>query len=178
MKRLMVDIETLDSSGTAAVIAIGACVFDLEGLHEDFSVTIDVEAAKAYGSTSKFTLEWWSTQSEEVRARMFSGTESPNDAVKKFIAFIRRNPVREVWANAPTFDCVILQNLFRQLSQRCPWGFRDERCVRTVYAIGRQLGVDYSLGYSEKGAHDAVVDARNQARAVSIVLRRLDGKLL
>ena len=174
----MVDIETLDVSGTAAVIAIGACVFDLEGLHEEFSATIDVDSAKRYGTTSESVLQWWSTQSEEVRNRMFSGTESPDEAVRKFIAFIRRNPVREVWANAPTFDCVILNNLFRQLGQRCPWSFREERCVRTVYAIGQQLGIDYGAGYSESGAHDAVVDARNQARAVLIVLRLLGGKLL
>ena len=45
--------------------------------------------------------------------------------------------------------------------------------MRTIYAVGRELGIDYGAGYSEKGAHDAVVDARNQARAVAIVLREL-----
>jgi len=41
----------------------------------------------------------------------------------------------------------------------------------------RRLMIDLetmdSAGYSERGAHDAVVDARNQARAVAIVLRSL-----
>ena len=177
-RRLMVDIETLDSSGTAAIIAIGACVFDLERIYDSFSTTIDKDLAQVYGTVSQRTMDWWGTQNEEVRDRMFSGVTRPVDAATGFAAFVRRNGVHEVWANSPTFDCVILQNLFRQVEVKTPWPFRDERCVRTVYAIGREMGIDYSEGYSEKGAHDAVIDARNQARAVSIVLRRIYGKLL
>ena len=175
MRRLMIDIETMDSASTAAVIAIGACVFDETGVLDEpsFSAVINPELAKAYGTVSDATMAWWFQQDADVRTRMFNGDASPNDVAKDFAAFVRAARLDEVWANAPTFDCVILRHLFSQLSLKTPWPFRDERCVRTVYAVGKQLGIDYSAGYSETGAHDAVVDARNQARAVAIVLRAL-----
>ena len=174
MRRLMLDLETLDSATTAAVIAIGACIFDERGqIFGEFDARIAVDLAKAYGTTSDRTMGWWEMQDADVRTRMFSGTASPNDVAKDFCVFVAKARVYEVWANAPTFDCVIIQHLLRQLGLRTPWAFRDERCVRTIYAVGRELGIDYGAGYSEKGAHDAVVDARNQARAVAIVLREL-----
>ena len=173
MRRLMIDLEAMDSAGTAAVIAIGACIWEGDEIVGNFSATIDPELAKAYGTVSEATMAWWATQDPAVRERMFAGTASPNDVAKDFCKFVNLSRVDEVWANAPTFDCVILRHLFAQLSLRCPWHYRDERCVRTAYAVARELCIDYSAGYSERGAHDAVVDARNQARAVAIVLRSL-----
>jgi hypothetical protein len=168
----MIDIETIDSAPKAAVIAIGACVFTADGVQTgDFSVVVNAELAKAYGTVGEQTMAWWATQDAGVRERMFSGLLSPYDAAKAFCNYVRESHVDEVWANSPTFDCVILRHLFAQLGMRAPWHFRDERCVRTVYAVGRELGVDFNAGYSEQGAHDAVVDARNQARAVGIILK-------
>lgn len=173
MRKLMIDIETLDSSTTAAVIAIGACVFDEETIHSDFEVLISADEAAKIGTSSLRTLAWWRSQDPAVMERMFSGTTSPKDAVVQLCEFIHDARVDEVWANSPTFDCAILQHLFRQVGVKCPWPFRAERCVRTAYAIARWIGIDYSAGYTEKNAHDARSDARNQARAVGIILKAL-----
>jgi inhibitor of KinA sporulation pathway (predicted exonuclease) len=180
MRRLMVDIETLDSSGTAAVIAIGACVFDFDDISYSFSMQIDPTAALQFGTVSDATMKWWGEQDEAVRERMFSGDTTPMDAAYAFAAFVKQHKVKEVWANSPTFDCVILRHLFKSVGVDVPWHYRDERCVRTLYALWRELqpaDTGINAAYSETGAHDAVIDARNQARAVSHVLLRLRGKL-
>lgn len=105
---------------------------------------------------------------------MFGGKEPAEDAAERLLEFFRAARAAEVWANSPTFDCVILRNWFDEFDMKAPWHYRQERCVRTIYAIANSLtGIDVGAGYSESGAHDANVDARNQARAVTIALRGL-----
>jgi hypothetical protein len=58
----MVDIETLDTQISAAIVSIGAVVFDPRGedYQETFSLTIDEKSNRWHGRTvSDATLEWW-----------------------------------------------------------------------------------------------------------------------
>jgi exodeoxyribonuclease VIII len=175
----MVDIETLSSSPRAAVIAIGACVFTLEQeIGSTYEALIHPERAMDVGESSPDTMDWWKRQDIDVRRKMFSGTKLPGTVAAEFAAWVREQRVKEVWANAPTFDCTILRHLFVQTIVPCPWGFRDERCVRTVFAEAKERGFNYSKGYSETNAHDALADARNQARAVILCKRAGQGGLL
>ena len=170
----MIDIETMATCNNAAIVAIGACAFDLEGLGEEFTALIDTASASAHGAVQRHTMEWWASQSEEVRDRMFGGKEPAEDAAERLLGFFKAARADEVWANSPTFDCVILRNWFDEFDMNAPWHYRQERCVRTIYAIANSLkGIDVGAGYSESGAHDANVDARNQARAVTIALKGL-----
>src|SRR5260221_426000 len=140
----MIDIETLDSSPTAAVIAIGACVFTDGLISDSVSVIIDAEAAQIYGTTSDAAMGWWAHQDPEVRQRMFAGKIAPRVAAAEFSVYVRAQRVDEVWANAPTFDLSILRHLYTRLGMRVPWHYRDERCVRTVYALAKELGINYA----------------------------------
>jgi 3' exoribonuclease, RNase T-like len=168
----MVDIETLSAGPRAAVIAIGAVVFSLDKeLGNTYEQLINPEFAMEAGESSPDTMEWWQRQDIDVRRRMFSGTMGPNEAAGKFAAWVREQRVREVWANSPSFDCIILRHLFAQTNVTCPWGFRDERCVRTVFAEAKERGFDYSKAYAGASAHDALSDAKAQAMAVILCKR-------
>lgn len=81
MKHVMLDLETLSSSSKAAVIQIGAVVFDLEELHSVFKATIGVADAKKYGEVSNDTLD-----------SAFSGTDSLAIALDKFTTFVNKVP--------------------------------------------------------------------------------------
>jgi exodeoxyribonuclease VIII len=165
----MVDIETISSKPDAAVLAIGACVFTLDTIGETFEVIIDAKRAVQYGREDQSTRDWWASQDPHVRARMFGGTVDPVDAAQRFAEFVKRERVREVWANAPTFDCIILRHFFERTGVACPWHFRDERCARTVMNEAKEYGLNYSRAYADAKAHDALSDAIAQAKAVQII---------
>lgn len=169
----MIDIETMATCNNAAIVAIGACVFDLTGIGEEFTAIIDTASASSHGAVQRQTMEWWATQSEEIRDRMFGGEEQAEDAAERLVKFFKAARADEVWANSPTFDCVILRNWFDEFDIKVPWHYRQERCVRTIYAVANNRGINVGAGYTESGAHDANVDARNQARAVTIALTGL-----
>ena len=67
MKDVMVDLETLGNTSTAAIIQIGACVFDTEGTGERFCATVSFESALQWGDPTASTLEWWMEQSDAAR---------------------------------------------------------------------------------------------------------------
>jgi DNA polymerase III epsilon subunit-like protein len=61
-RHVMVDLETLDTQISAAIVSIGAVVFDPRGedYQETFSLTIDEKSNRWHGRTvSDATLEWW-----------------------------------------------------------------------------------------------------------------------
>lgn len=169
MNRVMIDLEAIASGPRAGVIAIGACVFHDHGTGATFERLIDPKLAAEYGERDEATIEWWGRQNPDVRARMFSGTAHPVAAANEFAEWYRAQKAVEVWANAPSFDCVILQHLFAQTGVKCPWQFRHERCVRTVFAEAKEYGFDYSKAYEGTAKHDAVADCLAQARAVTLI---------
>ena len=172
-KHGMIDIETLSTSPTAAVIAIGAVAW-LEGRveqHETFEVLIDPSIA--VGTRDPRTLQWWDEQDPSVRGRMFSGKALTSEALVQLRNWYLRQGIEEVWANAPTFDLIILEASFRATGVEIPWMFRDTRCMRTLTRLAKRRGIDYQPAYENRMAHDALSDALAQARAVDLILSKL-----
>lgn len=175
MKHMMVDIETRSSRSNAAVVAIGAVVFDQTGLFyvPGFEVYISPRNAEIYGHVDPATEAWWATQNADVRAKVFSGTIDSYEAFARFIAFVQRFKPDTVWANAPQFDLVILRNLARSLDMQFPMHYRTERDCRTLFDLGRSLGVDLAPAYADAIKHDPLSDAICQAKAVLLCLDRI-----
>jgi hypothetical protein len=167
---LMLDIETLDNGPQSAVLAIGARVFTVEhGPSKGFEVFINQLAARDLGTTSQETMTWWSKQ--KTMEQVFSGKTAPATAVFMFKTFCEDQKVKYVWANAPSFDCVILRHLFKQVGIKFPFHYRDERCCRTLFALGRELNVDLAGAWEGKQAHLPGDDAAAQAIAASRILQ-------
>ena len=172
-KHGMIDIETLSTSPTAAVIAIGGVAW-FEGRveqYETFEVLID--PSKAVGTRDPRTLQWWDEQDPSVRDRMFSGKASTAEALVQLRNWYLRQGIEEVWANAPTFDLIILEASFRALDLEAPWFYRDTRCMRTLTRLAKRKGIDYQGAYQNRAAHDALSDALAQARVVDLILSKL-----
>ena len=158
---VMIDLETLDNVGTAAIVAIGACVFSGPKQGEKFYTAVDQTSSIALGlSVSLGTMEWWAKQTPQARAVF----DDP-DRLKILVAleafaqwlFPLGEDVR-VWGNGASFDNAILAHAYRKAGRELPWAFWNDRCYRTIAAgiseRREQLGTH----------HNALDDALSQAQ--------------
>ena len=164
---VMIDIETLGLEPGCAVLSIGAVEFGPDGLADTFERSISLESCEAAGLTiDAATLEWWLDQDESVQDVLVGG-DPLEEALEDFSDWF---PIgAKVWANAPSFDCSILEAAFEAVGMSEPWSFRDERCVRTLRSLPVAVDLD-----QEGNTHDALDDAIHQARIVSETLDRME----
>ena len=170
----MIDLETLSTKPTAAIIAIGAVMFTGNGVYAGFESYIKPELA--IGSIDDPTLEWWRQQDKDVFLSVFGGQAEPFQALSNLSEWIKLYKPEEVWANSPTFDCSILRNSYQRLELECPWHFTSERDFRTMTSLAKESKIDYSAGYKGIVKHNPLSDARHQAFALNIILNRLTWK--
>lgn len=171
---VMIDLETLDTKPTAAVLTIGAVKFDPFGddvknpQSDKLYLKVDIDSCDRLGlTTSQSTLDWWSQQSKEAQDEAFS-TENRipiHEAMNKLYKFCWG--AKRVWSHGAAFDTVICENIFARLEKLCPWNFWEVRCTRTLFDIGINPHRPPVL------AHHALEDAWNQAVGVQNVIRTL-----
>ncbi len=170
MKHVSLDIETMSSRPDAAVVGVGARVFDTAGLGKGFEAYISQSDASRIGMVSMDTMAWWAKQ--PAYSVVFGGKMDAATAAKKLSEFFEEHKPEYVWANGPQFDCVILRNWFAQVGLKCPWHYRAERDFRTIRHVGELLQVDTNNLY-DGTAHTPLDDATNQARVIGKVLESL-----
>ncbi|MBP2850546.1 3'-5' exonuclease [Dickeya oryzae] len=184
MNHVMIDLETLGKNKTAPVASIGAVFFEPETgeLGEKFYCRVDFENDMKNGAIPDGdTVKWWLKQSPEARAELVSDDAiSLWRAINKFEYWLTEVAddldALKVWANSPSFDCVILVSAFERAEVNVPWKYWNERDVRTIKEIGlsimdigRFLGTAETIGVK----HNALDDATNQAQMVSAVWRKI-----
>ena len=171
MSDIMLDLETLATSPDAVILTFGAIKFDPFDSSKEMSdgiyFRIDVDEQIALGRrVDQGTVDWWGTQSEEVREEALGETdrvsiEDFTKALNKFVVGATR-----IWAQGPVFDIVILENLYRQIGKPAPWQYYAIRDSRTLLK---------ALGDDRKGGallHNALADAVSQAEAVQSAVNR------
>jgi hypothetical protein len=169
----MIDIETMSRANNAAVISIGACTFDSNGIHDTFKVNIKPESAKAFGMRiDKDTIDWWMKQSVEVRNASLTRNVMADFGLKQFADWVKSHKPSKVWAQGVTFDMVILENAFISVKVDQPWKFYDVCDSRTLLEM---FGIRTTDLHAKAGSnhHDALDDAKIQAQAVVTVLNAL-----
>lgn len=165
MSHVMLDLETLSSANDAAVVAIGACLFDpySDGFIDKFYCAVDVESAMAHGSVAGSTLKWWLKQSDAARQQTFpeSGALELPGVLAWFSAWLRNKGTNvQVWGNGATFDNVVIRSAFKAARLDTPWSFRNDRCYRTL----KELPGAAAAKFERSGeAHNALDDAVTQA---------------
>lgn len=178
---LMVDIETWDVAPTAAVASIGACMFDptagpTQEISETFYCTISLASNQMNERTiSASTVEWWLGQSQEARDALLSNQVGLAKGLASFAEWFQHDTTyrpTHVWANSPSFDCVILQSAFESCRLLFPLGFWLTRDVRTAGEMGyenpKERKAVMTLFREQVGtAHNAKDDAIAQALFVA-----------
>lgn len=178
---LMIDLETMGTGPRGAIISIGAVFFDLATGKSwgTFEMPISLESSQLIGmEIHAKTVQWWLKQSPEAIEQWNTpravGIET---ALSEFIGWYGRNTRGErstrVWANAPTFDLAIMRSAFDLADMSTPWHWRQERCVRTLVSMAKDLGANPRSEPREGTAHKAIDDCMHQIRYCHLAWRAL-----
>lgn len=169
----MLDLETLATSPNSVILTFGAVKFNPFEIEQEFNTglyyRIDVDEQIAMGRhVDQGTVNWWGTQSEEVREEALGehdriSLDEFTKSLNKFVLGADR-----IWAQGPVFDIVILENLYRQLGKPTPWPYYTIRDSRTLLK---------ALGDSRKQGpmlHNALADCVSQAQAIQLAVAKFN----
>jgi 3' exoribonuclease, RNase T-like len=156
---VMIDIETLDTEPTAVVLSLGVAVFNDSRVTNTTSWTFKIQPQIDAGHTiSASTMKFWMDQDPDVRAEAFKEEYRSDKVNYLFNYFLKCHEVTEFWAYKPSFDYVILSNLWKGFE--VPWSkgrFLD------AYTLQRLTSIPIPRS---KGHHNALIDAVDQANYV------------
>lgn len=165
----MIDLETLGNTPDAVIVSIGGIKFDPNGLKmfDAFHFKLDVDQQTEAGRTiDESTIEWWGKQDPAVIEEALG--DGDRVAIPEFLDFLKKwcVGVDGFWSQGPTFDLVMLENMYRQNSKPYPWPFWKIRDSRTLFGImptdpRKQLDFE---------AHNALEDCKAQAKCVQYSL--------
>lgn len=180
---VMVDLETMGKKSDAPIVSIGAVIFNPETgfLGETFYKVVSLESAVSWGAEiDPSTVIWWMKQSSEARSEIANDNAIQlDDALLQFSEFVFENipggcETAQIWGNGATFDNTILRSSYERACLDCPWGYRNDRDVRTMVELGKAIGFDAKTSIPFEGErHNALADAQHQARYVSAIWQRL-----
>lgn len=186
MKYAMFDLETLSLRPNAAVVSIGLAIFDDEQVLHVQSWPLAPD--HIHGHIDAATIAWWMDPDRDAaRQATFGGKYTCFSAGYDIKTLLAEHDVKEVWANDPDFDLVVLKSWWARtgvtpVAGTPPMNLGDwpvkywtHRSFRTIIGECVRLGHDT---HDLKGfyvAHDAGEDAAAQARAV-IAARKLLNK--
>ena len=174
---LMIDLETMGKNPDAPIISLGAIFFDPQTgeMGPEFSKTIDLDTAG--GVIDRDVIKWWLKQSREAQSAILTDEIPLDDALLQLREFIDENSCGfyvRVWGNGANFDNVILRRSYERQGIPCPWRYCNNRDVRTIVELGNSIGFDVRMTIPFEGVpHNALDDARHQAKQVSAIWQKL-----
>ncbi len=170
MRRIMLDIETLDTRTSAVILSIGVVEFNDTVLLNGFHRYIDIDSCLDKGLTvSGSTILWWMDQSEEARMRLQQPANSLESVLEELSRTFDWQDV-EVWANGSDFDLPILANAYRACGYKgAPWPYYMGRDYRTMRKMTPKLLLN-EVAVEPECAHDALEDAKAQALTLQGIL--------
>ncbi|HEI2437956.1 3'-5' exoribonuclease domain-containing protein [Escherichia marmotae] len=177
---LMIDLETMGTNTNAPIVVIGAVFFDPQTgeIGPVFYIVISLTDAMNTGAVPDGgTIKWWLKQSSEARAAILTDQVKLKDALSRFREFINEysdEKFVQVWGNGATFDNAILRTSYERLDIPCPWRYHNDRDVRTIVELGKTIDFDARTLIPFEGVrHNALDDARHQAKYVSAIWQKL-----
>ncbi|HBE4454358.1 TPA: 3'-5' exoribonuclease [Escherichia coli] len=177
---LMIDLETMGTNTNAPIVVIGAVFFDPQTgeIGPVFYIVVSLTDAMNTGAVPDGgTIKWWLKQSSEARAAILTGQVKLKDSLSRFREFINEysdEKFVQVWGNGATFDNAILRTSYERLDIPCPWRYHNDRDVRTIVELGKTIDFDARTVIPFEGVrHNALDDARHQAKYVSAIWQKL-----
>lgn len=188
MNDIMVDLETMDSIGSSAIVSIGAVQCDLitGELGEEFYRVVDLkDQEKRYGRTlSVETMYWWLGQSDGARAALLAPgkilLEDMCISFAKWIEHLQFPKTKRLWGNGASFDNAIIRDAFRAVDIDFPIPFWQDRDMRTVVGFfPKSMQESWKWSNLRQGTHhNALDDAKYQVKYCSHILQELGVKEL
>lgn len=164
MQDIMLDLETMGTNASAAVISVGAVFFDKEETGDGIYFVLDRNDQLYRGRTIDVsTMGWWEKQDIGARA-VFDAPKTPVPFALETISdwMKSKGDKFNVWGNGSDFDNAILGDLFQTYEFEVPWSYSRNRCYRTLKNIALPFG-SHDLPEFEGVRHNALDDAIYQA---------------
>jgi exodeoxyribonuclease VIII len=168
---IMLDLETVGTRATSAIVSIGATLMNLETLTNEayYYKVVDLASSVGFGLTvDPGTIAWWEQQTEEARAIFTTEDKVTLDAALfGFIEFVGDKSEKiKIFGNGADFDNAILAYAYAKCGMAAPWQFYNNRCYRTIKAMYPDVP-----RHKPAIAHDAMHDAIAQARTLFDIIR-------
>lgn len=178
MKReahIMIDLETLSLDANGLIVSIGAVAFDDGEVFDSFYAVLDRQAQIDAGAVvSSSTVDWWLQQSPEAQAVFKEPQSNVPLKLGEFAGWLMQFEVLGVWGNGAEMDNAMLAQMYRRHRFPVPWKHTVSRCYRTA----KNIKDDCALPAFDGVEHDALDDARHQARCLQAINRALGGIIL
>lgn len=186
---IMVDLETLGTVPGCVIFSIGAVVFDPTAgtLGDEFITVIDVESCEDhYLFSDPATEEWWAKQSAEARKTLelaqSGNAPSLPKALNDFNSWLQRQGNKSrlrIYGNGADFDNPLLRSAYHAARIDPFVGGYGGRCYRTLKNLDELFGVSHRAHKLERTGthHDALDDAKNQARHLMEIIARIRGNI-
>lgn len=175
MDSVMIDLETMATGPNAAVIQIGAVVFNSRtgyAKSDPFEVDVDLHSALLLGGeVDASTVQFWRDQGG---LQPKHPPKAMRSALTDLASWLGKYPdLKRVWAQGPSFDVAVLEGYYRRAGIPIPWGYSMPRDTRTVYDLAKERGWSKPAGTEPK--HTAVEDCRRQIICLMSALNVLRG---
>lgn len=172
----MIDLETLGVSPDSAIMTLGAIKFNPWGddsqIHSPLYLRGDVdEQISTYNRTvDDNTIAWWQKQDPAVVEEAFGDHDrvSMDELTKQLNKWCVG--VDYIWCQGPSFDIVMLENLYKNIGKPVPWNFWQIRDSRTLFSLmprDPRKDIDFA-------AHNALEDCKVQAKCVQQVFKHFN----
>lgn len=183
---LMVDLETTDTIAGSAILSIGAVAFDdKEIAKEQFYLPIDLASCLEYGLTiNADTFKWWKKQSVEAQAVWFDpngvSLDRALNAYRNWVMKVTGNNHSKavLWSNGPEFDAAIMSYAFRKTGIQDPIKFCNNDSYRGLKRTYKKDVTVVRESGGSSASHNALVDAREQARHLIEINKFANGRYL
>lgn len=165
---VMIDLETWGTLPGSALRSIGAVTFSPYGEPHDektFYANIGIASCEAIGLTvDQATVDWWRGQSADAQARLDADPQPFGDVARAFGRWWREIGATYVWSNGANFDEVLWRVALKKIGFDPPWKYWNVRDTRTCWHLAR---LNHKAVPFEGVQHDAIADARHQAKCVT-----------
>lgn len=164
---IVIDLETLGNNPAGTIATIGMVAVNGGRITQEQYLLVDTRDAQRHGMQSDAgTALWWMQQGATAQAELRSeratdrlGLSHALMLVADFVKAHKGDGPFYVWANSPSFDCVILRSAFELCRANTPWPYYVERDLRTLLALYPAVK---DLPF-EGIKHHALHDARHEA---------------
>lgn len=164
---VMIDLETWGTLPGSALRSVGAVTFSPYGdchTERTFYSNITRSSCEDAGLTiDAQTVEWWQSQSHAAQLRLDENQRSLRQVVHDFALWWQSVSGTYVWSNGANFDEVLWRVAANRVDHGTPWKYWNVRDTRTCWHLAR---LNPKAVKFEGVQHDAIADARHQAKCV------------
>lgn len=176
--QIMVDLETMGTGPSAAIVSIGAVAFNpftTWASDDTFYREVDLESSVSNGGIMDVsTVKFWLGAAKDAPPTWASSELAIQTVLGAFSNWVKSSAIGyegvRIWGHGATFDPVVLHSAYHNTGMVPPFSYRDPRDTRTLFELAK---FDFRAFPVTGTLHNALDDALTQTKAVQECYRIL-----